>query len=347
MRGGTSRGAYFNAADVPRARDKLGEFLIAAMGAGSPLQVDGVGGGQPTTSKAAVLSRADHEWAEIDYLFAQVHTTRREVDFTPNCGNILAGVAPAALEMGLATIDGATTRVRIRNLNTDALVEAHIETPNNAVNYVGDAQIAGVPGGAAPVRLNFMNVVGAASGALLPTGNARDRIDGVEVSCVDVAMPMVFARCEDFGVSLDDAREPLDANAKLFEKIERLRIQAGAKMNLGDVRNKVIPKVALLARARQGGHIAARYLTPWTFHPSYAVTGALCTGASALCVGALTAELAAPCASGKPFVIEHLSGVIEAVFNYEHQGDALTLHSAGILRTARKIFAGEIFTAGK
>ena len=347
MRGGTSRGPYFKAADLPEERDRLAQVLIAAMGAGSPLQVDGIGGSRPTTSKVAMLSPADHDWAEVNYFFAQVHAEKAEVDFSPSCGNILAGVGPAALEMGLVEPAGAETRVRIRNVNTDSLIEAVVQTPGGKVNYEGEARIDGVPGGAAPVILNFMDVVGSKTGALFPTGNAVDVIAGIEVTCIDVAMPMVIARAESFGLTGTESREELDENRAFFEKMEPLRLKAGEMMGLGDVSKSVIPKFGLLAPPRDGGAICARYFMPWNCHPTYAVTGSICTGSCLLAPGTVAAGLAEiPDERPTPVKIEHPSGAIDVVFDYEVTNEGFKLGSAGLLRTARKLFAGKVSIPG-
>ena len=346
MRGGTSRGPYFNAADLPAERAQLAVTLIKIMGAGSPLQVDGIGGGQPTTSKVAILSRSSHPWAQVDYLFAQVHAEKPEVDFAPTCGNILAGVGPAALEMGLVSAVAGQTRVRIHSVNTGALVEAVVETPNGRVRYAGDARIDGVPGGGAAVRLNFQRLAGAKTGALFPTGKPRDAFDGVALTCIDAAMPLVIGRARDFGVSGYESADELNANAALLARIEALRRVAGERMGLGDVAASVIPKFALLAAPRAGGHIAARYFVPWKCHPSYAVTGAICTGACVLAGGTVAAGLGRAVNAGQPLTIEHPAGALEMVFDYSGGGDGeLTLHSAGVVRTARKLFHGMVCVA--
>ncbi len=343
MRGGTSRGPYFNAADLPSDRDSLARALIAVIGAQSALHVDGIGGAQPTTSKVAILSRSEHDWAEIDYFFAQVNATRPEVDFSPSCGNILSGVGPAALEMGLIEPQGDTTSVKIRAVNTEALVEAIVETPNGRVNYTGDARIDGVPGTAAPIVLNFMNVVGSKTGKLFPSGNPVDEIDGIRVTCIDVAMPMVIGLARDFGVSGYESREDLDAIPELFEAIERIRIPAGELMGFGDVSRSVVPKFGLLAPPRQGGSVAARYFMPWSAHPTYAVTGSICTGTCLLAPATIAAGIAVFDA-GSPVTIrlEHPSGMIDVVFDYAIENGEFRLNSAGFLRTARRLFKGAV-----
>ncbi len=348
MRGGTSRAPYYNRADLPDDLETLSDVLMSAMGAGSPLQVDGIGGGQPTTSKVAMLSPSDDEWAEIDYFFAQVHAEKREIDFSPSCGNILSGVGPAALEMGLVQPRGDETPVRIRNTNTGALIEAIIQTPDGVVRYDGDARIDGVPGTAAPVLLNFMNVVGSKTGKLFPTGNTVDTIDGVDVTCIDVAMPMVIARATDFGITGYENREQLDENAVLFDTLEPIRVKAGEMMGLGNVTQSVVPKFGLLAAPTQGGSIAARYFMPWSCHPSYAVTGSICTGSCLLAPGTVAEGLfTLPDESPAPIKIEHPSGAIDVAFDYSIGEDGFELKSAGLLRTARKLFAGAVSVPGE
>ena len=344
MRGGTSRAPFFLRSDLPRDPDALAEVLIAAMGAGSPLQTDGIGGGQPTTSKVAMLSRSEHEDAQVDYFFAQVHAERREVDFSPSCGNILSAVGPAALEMGLVDATGDETRVSIRNTNTDSLIEAVVQTPGGRVTYAGGAAIDGIPGTAAPVVLNFSRVVGSKTGAMFPTGNRIDRIGGYEVTCIDVGMPMVIARAVDFGKTGYESRDELDADRALFDAFEPVRIEAGQRMGFADVATSVVPKFALVATPARGGIAAARYFMPWKAHPSYAVTGSICTVACLLVPGTV-GEGVGIIPQGIPATarLEHPSGAMEVVMDYALAGpDGFDLRSAGLLRTARKLFTGTV-----
>ena len=343
MRGGTSKGPYFNAANLPSDRDELAKVLIAAVGAGHPFNINGVGGGNAVATKVAMLSPSDDDWADIDYFFAQVAVEQELVDFAPTCGNILAGVGPAALEMDLMPVAGDTTPVRIRSVNTGALVEAIVETPGGAVNYDGSASINGVPGTAAPVVLNFMNVIGSKTGALFPTGQAKDEIDGIEVTCIDVAMPMVIGRASDFGITGHESREDLDENKALFKQIESVRLKAGEMMGLGDVTKSVVPKFGLLAKPKQGGSITARYFMPWTTHPAYAVTGSICTGSCLLAPGTVADGMVSiGDERPTPIKIEHPSGVIDVVFDWSLEASEFELHKAGLLRTARKLFSGHI-----
>ncbi len=343
MRGGTSRGPYFNRADLPDDLDELADVLIRAVGAGHSLNIDGIGGGNAVTTKVAMLSPSDDPWTDVDYFFAQVAVEKREVDFAPTCGNILAGVGPAAIEMGLVSPTGDVTNVKIKSTNTGARVEAQVETPGGAVNYVGDAAINGVPGTSAPVILNFMDVIGSKTGALFPTGNPIDVIDGFQVTCIDVAMPMVIGRAEDFGITGYESREELDENKALFERFEPIRIKAGEMMGLGDVTRSVVPKFGLLAPARDGGTVAARYFMPWTAHPAYAVTGSICTGSCLLVPGTVAEGLVPKFVDGKTDIkLEHPTGVIDVVFDHAMGPDGFELKSAGLLRTARKLMSGHV-----
>ena len=343
LRGGTSRGPYLNRADLPADRDTLARVLVAMMGAGHPLNIDGLGGGVAVTTKVAMLSPSDDDRAEVDYFFAQVAVEDASVDFRPTCGNILAGVGPAAIEMGLVEPTGDRTTVRIRAVNTGARIEAVVETPGGAVRYDGSARIAGVPGTAAPVELRFMDTVGGVTGAFLPTGAARDEIGGIAVTCMDVAMPMVIARAEALGITGYESREDLDADRDFFDRLETLRIAAGARMGMGDVAGSVTPKVGLLAPARGAGTVAARYFMPWTTHPSMAVTGAQCLAACVLTPGTV-AEGLAPVPNERParITLEHPSGTIEVLVDYEMGEDGIALRSAGLVRTARLLARGEV-----
>ncbi len=344
MRGGTSRGPYFSRADLPRDQDRLAEVLIAALGAGHPLNIDGIGGGSAVTTKVAMLGPSEDDWADVDYFFAQVSVTERRVDFKPTCGNILVGVGPAALEMGLLPITGEQTEVKIRAVNTGARVRATVQCEAGAVRYDGTAQIDGVPGSHAPVSLMFQDVVGGATGAMFPTGQRIDLIEGTQVTCMDVAMPMVIARAADFGLSGHETSEELDENRDFFARMEVIRRQAGRMMGLGDVETSVTPKFGLLAPPARGGSAATRYFMPWNTHPSLAVTGSQCLSACLLCDGTVGQGILAP-GQGQPakLALEHPMGILEVVFDFTQSGDDFQVNSAGLTRTARKLAAGALF----
>lgn len=344
LRGGTSRGPYFNRADLPEDRETLANVLLAVVGSGHPLNIDGIGGGAAVTTKVAMLSRSTDPSADVDYFFAQVSVEDRTVDFKPTCGNILSGVGPAALEMGLVEATGDQTRIRVLSLNTGARIEAIVETPGGRVRYDGTAAIDGVPGTAAPIYLNFMDVVGSSTGALLPTGSVRDVIDGIEVTCMDVAMPMVIARAADFGLTGYETATEIDAKREFYVRMEPIRVEAGQRMGMGDVSGSVTPKFGLLAEPRAGGTIAARYFMPKSCHPTMAVTGSQCLASCVLTPGTVAEGLYST-PEGVPALvaIEHPSGTIEVTVDYENGPDGFQLRSAGLLRTARLIARGEIF----
>ena len=354
MRGGTSRGPYFNAADLPENREDISRILLQVIGAGHPLNIDGIGGGNQVTNKVAILSRSNDEETDIDYLFAQVSVTDQLVDFKPTCGNILSGVGPAAIEMGLMPASDSVTKVRIKLVNTGALVEARVQTPGGIVCYEGNTSIDGVPGTAARIDLQFMDVVGSVTGHLLPTGNLRDCFDDVEVTCMDVAMPIVIARADAFGLSGYETVEQLESNTDFMARMQAIRLAAGAAMGMGDVSSSVTPKFALFAPAKRGGTIAARYFMPWQAHPSMAVTGAQCLASCAVLPGSIAEGLLVqPTKRPATITIEHPSGMIDVIVDYsfDYRGDdvgnvgGFALRSAGIVRTARKLAAGNLFTA--
>ncbi|WP_417669475.1 4-oxalomesaconate tautomerase [Roseibium sp.] len=343
MRGGTSRGPYFLRSDLPENMDQLSKVLVAVVGAGNATNIDGLGGGNAVTTKVAMLSRSERDDADVDYFFAQVSVDEEMVDYAPTCGNMLVGVGPAAVEMGLVPIDCETTTVRIHAVNTGALVEAVVQTPGGEVNYEGDVAIAGVPGTAAPVALNFLDVVGSRCDGLLPTGKEREEIGGFEVSCVDVAMPMVIGRAEDFGISGYETADELNANEALFARMEKVRLEAGRRMGLGDVSKSVVPKFGLVSPARAGGHMSVRYFMPWKCHPSLAVTGSQCIAACALVKGSIMGGIAKPIAPSPAVVtIEHPLGEMDVTVTYDRSGDTLRFISAGLVRTARLISRGEV-----
>ncbi|WP_171097256.1 4-oxalomesaconate tautomerase [Ruegeria sp. HKCCD7255] len=343
MRGGTSKGPYFRRSDLPEDLETLAEVLIAALGSGQSLNIDGIGGGAAVTTKVAMLSVSEDDWADIDYFFAQVSVEDKLVDFKPTCGNILSGVAPAAIEMGLFQPQGDETEIRIRAVNTGARVVAKVNTPGGELTYEGDAEIAGVPGHSAPVQLSFMGVVGSATGAFLPTGNLRDTVQGIELTCMDVAMPMAIARAADFGLTGYEGAEELDANRVFFDQMETVRIEAGQRIGMGDVSKSVTPKFGLVAPAREGGTLAVRYFMPWKTHPTMAVTGAQCMASCALTPGTVADGLLdRPTTSPAEVVLEHASGKIDVLVDFSCD-DGFTVNAAGLVRTARKLADGHVY----
>jgi 2-methylaconitate cis-trans-isomerase PrpF len=343
MRGGTSRGPFFLATDLPSDAATRDEVLLAAMGSPHEYQVDGIGGATPLTSKVAIVSRSVRPGADVDYLFAQVLVNERIVDTKPNCGNMLVAVGPFAIETGLVPARDPETTVRIYNVNTQALVEAIVQTPGGCVEYEGDTAIDGVPGTAAPVRLNFRSAIGSVTGSLLPTGRPLEAIQGVETSCVDVAMPVVLIPAEQLGKSAHETPAELDADLELMARLEAIRREAGARMGMGDVSRLVVPKIALLGAPRGGGAIASRYFVPYACHRAHAVTGAVCVASACAIPGTVAARIAPLERAPQGVVrIEHPSGTIAIELDADFSGPAPVLRRAALIRTARRLFAGRV-----
>ncbi|MBC6442518.1 MAG: 4-oxalomesaconate tautomerase [Rhodobacteraceae bacterium] len=344
MRGGTSRGPYMQRKDLPRDQETLARVLVSMIGSGHGLNIDGIGGGNAVTTKVAMLSRSDDAWADVDYLFAQVGVKNGLVDFKPSCGNILAGVGPAAIEMGLIDPADTRTEVRIRAVNTGARTCATVRTAAGSVVYDGDASIDGVPGTAAPIELMFRDIAGGSTGAMFPTGNRINTIDGIAVTCIDVAMPMAIACAGNLDLTGYETAAQLDENRAFFDRMEAVRIKAGALMGMGDVSQSVTPKFGILAPARDGGTAAVRYFMPWNTHPGLAVTGAQAMGACLLCPGTVGAGLTSgKIASPARLLLEHPMGQLKVTLEYRQSGHTFEVISAGLERTARKLASGEVF----
>jgi len=347
MRGGTSRGPFFHASDLPGDAPTRDAVLLAVMGSPHEYQVDGIGGANPLTSKVAIISKSRQPEADVDYLFAQVLITERLVDTKPNCGNMLVGVGPFAIEAGLVPARHPETMVRIFNVNTQALVEAIVQTPNGRVNYEGETAIDGVPGTAAPVKLNFKSAIGSVTGKLLPTGRPLDVIDGVNVSCVDVAMPMVLMPAEQFGKTGHESTAELDADRELFKRMEAVRRKAGELMGMGDVSQLVVPKIGLLSKARLGGTITSRYFVPNACHKAHAVTGTVCVASAMAIPGTVASRLVSlPAAPQGVITIEHPSGKIAIDLDVELAGPNPVIRRAALIRTARRLFEGHVYIPG-
>ncbi|WP_067703948.1 MULTISPECIES: 4-oxalomesaconate tautomerase [unclassified Erwinia] len=340
IRGGTSKAACFLADDLPEERDLRDRVLLAVMGSPDIRQIDGLGGGDPLTSKVAIVRASQREDADVDYLFAQVNVDRASVDYGQNCGNVLAAIGPFALERGLVKAAGETTGVRIFMENTGQIATAQVATPDGEVCYDGTLKIDGVPGTAAEIVLNFSDIAGSSCGALLPTGNVRDTVEGVDITCIDNGMPVVILRAADFGLSGYESREQLDADQTLKRRLESIRLQAGPLMNLGDVSQRTVPKMSLLAEPREGGAICSRTFIPHRCHASVGVLGAVSIASACLLPGSVAEGLARISdARDQRLSVEHPSGEFSVILQRDEQ---MTLTGAGLLRTARSIFDGEV-----
>jgi 4-oxalomesaconate tautomerase len=338
MRGGTSKGGYFLKDDLPADRDA---FLLRVMGSPDPRQIDGMGGADPLTSKVAVVCKSARDGVDVDYLFLQVFVDQAIVTDAQNCGNILAGVGPFAIERGLVVAAGDATRVTIYMENTGQVAVATVATPGGVVTYDGDGRIDGVRGTAAPVPLAFRDTAGSSCGALLPTGNAVDLIEGVACTLIDNGMPCVVMKAADIGATGYEDRDTLDAAEAIKAKIEAIRLVAGPMMNLGDVADKSVPKMMLVAPPRDGGAVTVRSFIPKRAHASVGVLGAVSVATACLISGSSAAEVAVvPEGARKILSVEHPTGEMTCVLETNADGAVV---SAALLRTARKLMDGVVY----
>ncbi|AOR80833.1 methylitaconate delta2-delta3-isomerase [Sphingomonas sp. LH128] len=341
MRGGTSKGGYFLKDDLPAATAARDAFLLGVMGSPDPREIDGMGGADPLTSKVAVVAKSAREGIDVDYLFLQVFVDKALVTDAQNCGNILAGIGPFAIERGLVAATGDETRVAIYMENTGQVAVATVQTPGGVVTYAGDAAIDGVPGTHAPVPLEFRDTAGSSCGALLPTGNAVDVVTGVPVTLIDNGMPCVVFKAEDVGVTGYEDRETLDADTELKARIEAIRLAVGERMNLSDVTDKSVPKMMLVAPPKNGGAVTVRSFIPHRAHATIGVLGAVSVATACLLEGSPAAEVAhVPAGTRKTLSVEHPTGEMTCVLETDDNG-AVT--SAALLRTARKLMDGVVF----
>lgn len=343
MRGGTSKGGYFLASDLPEDTAERDAFLLRVMGSPDPRQIDGMGGADPLTSKVAVVKKSERPGIDVDYLFLQVFVDQALVTDAQNCGNILAGVGPFAIERGLVEAAGDETRVAIFMENTGQVAVATVETPGGRVNYEGEARIDGVPGTHAPVPLEFRDTAGSTCGALLPTGHPVDDVGGVACTLIDNGMPCVVFKAADVGATGYESRAELEAEAfaPVRQKIEQIRLTAGPMMNLGNVTNKSVPKMMLVAPPKNGGAVTVRSFIPHRAHASIGVLGAVSVATACLVEGSPAADVAKiPEGSRKTLSVEHPTGEMSCVLEVNDAGEVQT---AALLRTARKLMDGTVF----
>ena len=347
MRGGTSKGPFFLVHRLPADEKTRDRVLLAIMGSPDLRQIDGLGGADSLTSKVAVIGPATRPDADVDYLFLQVVVNEPRVDASQNCGNMLAGVGPFAIENGLVPITGDHTKVRIHMVNTASIAVADIHTPGGAVQYDGDASIDGVPGTAAPVLLDFLDIAGSSCGALLPSGNARDVIEGVEVTMIDNGMPVVLMRASDLGKTGAESPAELEADKALKARIETIRLEAGRRMNLGDVTKKTVPKMCLVSPALKGGAVNTRNFIPHTVHKAIGVFGAVSVATACVLPGSVTEGIARVTGTGKSrsLDIEHPTGFFTVAMDVQPDGKSIKVERAALLRTTRKLMSGEAFVS--
>ena len=342
MRGGTSRGPFFNEADLPADTAHRDRVLLAAMGSPDKRQIDGLGGAHPLTSKVGIVRRSQVAGVDLDFLFAQLQPDKDTVDTTPNCGNMLAAVVPFAIETGLIKAQGDTTTLRVLTLNTDMQCDITVQTPGGQVSYEGDARIDGVPGSSAPIKINFLDTAGSVAPGLLPTGNVRDVIDGIEVTCIDNGMPLVIFKASDVGRSGYESVDQMNADTELKARIERLRIACGHAMKLGDVTSKNYPKMTLIAAPQHGGSLSTRSFIPHVCHDAIGVLAAVTVGTACVLDGSITQGIAVvPSGNAKTISVEHPTGEFSVELEIDPANPQNVLRAA-LLRTARLIMRGEV-----
>ena len=342
MRGGTSKGAYFLASDLPDDVTERDQFLLDIMGSPDSRQIDGIGGADPLTSKVAVVQKSQRPDVDVDYLFLQVFVDQAIVTDAQNCGNILAGVAPFAIERGLVAATSAHTDVAVFMENTGQMAIARVSTPDGKVSYSGDAKIDGVPKPSAPVSVTFQDTAGSTCGALLPTGNASDRILDTDVTMIDNGMPCVVLRAADFGITGQEAPQELENNTDLRQRLEALRLACGEQMNLGDVSEKSVPKMTFVSPATNGGALSTRTFIPHRCHKTIGVLGAVSVATAACMPGSVAYDIAKrDTGLTQNISIEHPSGEMTVIATLDQTG---SVAQAAILRTARKLMDGVVFS---
>ena len=346
MRGGTSRGPFFKASDLPADLPTRDKVLLAVMGSPDRRQIDGLGGAHPLTSKVGIVSRGSKPGVDLDFLFAQLQPDKDTVDTTPNCGNMLAAVVPFALETGLAKPQGETTTLRVLTLNTDMQCDITVQTPNGQVEYDGTARIDGVPGTSSPITINFLDTAGSVAPGLLPTGQVRDRIDGIDVTCIDNGMPLVIFKASDVGRTGYESVEELNADTELKARIERLRIACGHAMQLGDVTAKNYPKMTLVAAPRTGGSICTRSFIPHVCHDAIGVLAAVTVATACVLDGSTTEGIVVlPAGTIKNISVEHPTGEFSVEIEVD-PNNRQNVTRAALLRTARLLMRGEAMVPG-
>lgn len=352
FRGGSSKGLYFRAADLPADTTERDQLILGAMegvGAGDARQIDGLGGATSLTSKVAVVSRSNRGDADLDYLFLQVMVGKGRVSAGQNCGNILAGVLPFAIESGLLPADDPITRARIFMVNTGGVCEVSVHTPGGLVEYaatpdVGQAKVDGVPGVAAPIICNYLDIAGSSCGALLPTGNVLDLVEGIAVTCIDNGMPEIVLRAADLGLTGYESPTELEANEPLKQTLERIRLAVGPRMNLGDVGGQTIPKMCLIAPPRAGGMVSTRTFIPHRVHEAIGVLGAISTATACLLPGSVAEGVAVlPTDTGAGYSVEHPTGEFTVRLQLSRQNGTVQVGESGVVRTARLLSRGDVF----
>lgn len=362
MRGGTSKGAYIDMADLPADTKSRDACILSLYGSPDKRQIDGIGGADPLTSKVALVGKSQRAGIDVDYTFGYVGIEEAVVDYEGNCGNMSAGVGVFAIMRGLVTPVEPETVVRIYNTNTDKVIEAHIPVKNGEPSVLGEFAIDGVPGTASKIILYFKDPAGSKTGALLPTGQVKNEItlaDGrtISVSLVDAATPAIFVRADALGYTGTELPADIESDPQgLLNILEEIRRKGAVMMGLADTlesASPAVPKVCMVASAQSyltvdGREIesdsidlVARTKALKVIHKAYAVTGGICTATAALIPGTVVNEIVSERAKAShTVVLGHPSGSFSFSIDIKHDGSDYVLYKAGVARTARPIMEG-------
>ncbi len=344
LRGGTSKGTYYLSSDLPEDPAEREQALLGVMGSPDPRQIDGVGGAHPLTSKVAIVKKSERQGIDVDYLFVQVVVDEARTSTAQNCGNILAGVGPFAIESGLVEAEDGETVVTVYMENTDSIARQRIMTPGKQVQYAGNAAIDGVPGTHAPIMIEFVGVAGSSCGELFPTGNVQDEVDGIPVTMVDNGMPVVMMPAASLGLRGDEGIADLEANQALKERVEAIRLKVGPMMNLGDVKDKTVPKMTIVSSPMNGGLINTRSFIPHRVHDAVGVLAAASVAVAATTPGAVGNDMAdIPDGARKLCHVEHPTGALAVEVEPSDAPDDLAPKSVAIMRTARLLMSGTAY----
>ena len=368
IRGGTSKGVFLFADELPHDSAVRDKVILAIFGSPDPRQINGLGGADPLTSKVAIISRSTRSDADVDYTFGYVGIDKAAVDYQGNCGNISFGVGPFAIDEGLIPAKEPLTMVRIFNTNTKKIIESEVPVSGGKAVTEGDFKIYGVPGSGARIVMNFVNSAGSKTGKLLPTGNVIDQIelsDGRKVRCslVDAANPAVFVQAADIGFTGTELPQDTIANPRILEVMEEIRVKAAIMMKLApnpDAVSPAVPKVAFVSAPQpyqtstgktipaSGCDLVARTKALAVMHKAYAITGGICLSAAALIEGTVVNQVVGPSAKREGLVrIGHPSGVSVFVSAVTRKASGeFDLTKSAVAGTARRLMDGYVYIPG-
>jgi len=344
MRGGTSKGPFFDLRDLPADEKKRNRMLLRIMGSPDINQIDGLGGAKTVTSKVVMVQPSSRNGVDVDYLFAQVEIDKAVVDTRPTCGNMMTGVAPFAIERGMVDTSQLLTTVRVYNINTDSFIEVIVQTPDGKISYDGESEISGVPGRAALIQMNLFDQHGAKTGSLFPTGKKKEDIDGVNVTLADACTALMLIKAEDLNLTGLEGHDYFAIRSDFMKRLARMRLEAGRRMGFGDVTDSVLPRIGILSKAQKNGTLKSQYFTPHTFHHAHAVSGAICIAAACKVRGTVANDVSNVSEDlSETIHIEHVSGSIPVQLDLAQAKGEWMVKRAGVLRTARKIMDGFVF----